>query len=108
LVLALYLRLVLTGSNVSFADAARPLTLENLEEELEHCLCRVSFVVPLYFCASVLILIGRIFSQALVLSEDNCKRRMTESAWAAKSAELEVLAKFQAEKTSQLQKLVLI
>jgi hypothetical protein len=104
LVLALHLRLVLASSNVSFVDAARPPTLENLDEELEHCLRRVSFMLPLYFCAAVLVLIGRLFSQALVLLEDQCKRRAVESARTAKSAELEVLVKSQAEKIARLEK----
>jgi hypothetical protein len=61
LVLVLHLHLVSVGSNVSFAYAARPLTLENLDEELEHCLCHVSFVLPSYFRVVVLVLIGRLF-----------------------------------------------
>jgi DNA repair exonuclease SbcCD ATPase subunit len=89
---------------VSFADAARPPALENLDEELEHFLCRVSFVLPLYFHAVVLILIGKLFPHALMLSEDQHKRWVTASARAAKSAELEVLVKSQAEKIAQLEK----
>jgi hypothetical protein len=48
----------LTESNVSFADDARPPALENLDEELEHCLCCVCFMFPSYFHAAVLVLIG--------------------------------------------------
>jgi hypothetical protein len=103
LVLALHLCLVSAGSNVSFADAARPPPFENLDE-LEHCLRHVSFVLPSYFCAVVLVLIGWLFSQALVLLEDRCKKRVTESARAAKSAELEVLMKSQAEKITHPEK----
>jgi hypothetical protein len=89
---------------VSFADVARPLTLENLDAELEHCLCHVSFMLPSYFHAVVLVLIGWLFLQALMLLEDQRKRWMIVSARVAKSAELEVLVKSQAEKIAQLKK----
>jgi phage shock protein A len=49
-------------------------------------------------------LIGQLFLQTLVLSKDQHKRWTTESARVAKSAELEVLAKSQAEKIAQLEK----
>jgi hypothetical protein len=89
---------------VSFADVARPLTLENLDAELEHCLCRVSFMLPSYFHDVVLVLIGWLFLQALMLLEDQRKRWMIVSARVAKSAELEVLVKSQAEKIAHLKK----
>jgi hypothetical protein len=91
--------LVSTDSNVSFAYAAWPPPLENLDEELEHCLCRISFMLPSYFCVVVLVLIGRLFSQALMLSEDQHKKQAIESTQAAKSAK-----KSQAEKIAQLEK----
>jgi hypothetical protein len=104
LLLALHLCLVSAGSNVSFADAARPMTLENLDDELEHFLHHVSLMLPSYFCVVVLVLIGQLFSQALMLFEDQCKRWVTESAQAAKNAKEEVLVKSQANKIAQLEK----
>jgi hypothetical protein len=37
------------------------LLLENLHEDLEYCLRRVSFVLPSHFCAVVLVLIDFLF-----------------------------------------------
>jgi hypothetical protein len=62
------------------------------------CKFHVGFV---FLCCCTLI--GRLFSQALVLLEDQHKKWVTESAWAARSAELEVLVKSQAEKIAQLE-----
>jgi hypothetical protein len=41
-----------------FADAARPLPFEDLDEDLERCMRRVSFSLHWYFPAIVLVLIG--------------------------------------------------
>jgi hypothetical protein len=42
--------------------------LENLDEDLEYCLRRVSFVLPLHFSVVALVLINYSILQALALS----------------------------------------
>jgi hypothetical protein len=90
------------------ADAARPppsldLPWENLDEDLECCMCRVSFVLPLYFHVIVLTLIDCSISQALALSEKQHAKRATESVQVVKNVELEVLVRSQAEKIAELE-----
>jgi hypothetical protein len=82
----------------AFAGAARPLpsldfSLEDLGENLESCLRRVSFVLPSYFHAFVLALINCSISQDLALSKKERAERAIESAQIAKKAELEVLVR---------------
>jgi uncharacterized protein YlxW (UPF0749 family) len=93
----------MTGTNVSFVDAAGPPPLENLDKELEHYLRRVSFMLPSYFHAAVLVLVGLLFLQTLMLSEDQCKKWVAESARTARNEELEALVKSQDEKITQLE-----
>jgi hypothetical protein len=68
-----WLHFVTMGSDGFFAGATQllPLSdwpLENLDEDLENCLQRVSFVLPSHFHVIVLALIVTLL-QALVLSE---------------------------------------
>jgi hypothetical protein len=67
------------------------LPLENLDEDLECCLCRVGFVLPSYFHVIVLALIDYSISQVLALSEKQRVKRAAESAQVVKNAEFEVL-----------------
>jgi hypothetical protein len=77
--------------------------LENLDEDLECCLCRVSFILPSYFHVIVLALIDYSISQALALSEEQRAKRATESVQVAKIAVLEVLVRSQAKKIARLE-----
>jgi hypothetical protein len=74
-----------------------------LDKDLESCLHRVSFVLPLYFHAIVLVLIGCSILEELALSGKQCARRADELAQVVKNAELDVLVKSQAEKISELE-----
>jgi hypothetical protein len=76
--------------------------LENLDKDLECCLRRVSFVLPSYFHVIVLALIDCSISQSLAQLEKQREKRATESAQVAKSAELEVLVRSQAEEITEL------
>jgi predicted nuclease with TOPRIM domain len=64
---------------------------------------RVSFVLPLYFHAIVLVLIDCSILEELALSGKQCARRADELAQVVKNAELDVLVKSQAEKISELE-----
>jgi hypothetical protein len=75
--------------------------LEDLDEDLESCLCRISFVLPSYFHAIVLVLIDCSILQALALSEKQRARRAAESVQVAKNVELELLMQSLAEKNHQ-------
>jgi hypothetical protein len=77
--------------------------LENLDEDLECCLRRASFVLPSYFHVFVLALIDCSISEALTLSEKQRAKRATESTQIAKNAELEVLVRSQAKKITELE-----
>jgi hypothetical protein len=74
-----------------------------LDKDLESCLHRVSFVLPLYFHAIVLVLIDCSILEELALSGKQCARRADELAQVVKNAELDVLVKSQAEKISELE-----
>jgi hypothetical protein len=63
--------------------------LENLDEDLEYYLHRVSFVLLSHFDVVVLILIDYSISQVLALSGKQCEKRAIESVQMAKIAELE-------------------
>jgi hypothetical protein len=89
------------GPHDCFAETTRlvpllDLLLENLDEDLEYCLRRVSFVLLSHFGIVVLILIDYFISQALTLSRKQCEKRAMESAQMAKIAELEVVTRSQA------------
>jgi hypothetical protein len=68
------------GLDDYFIGVARCPPLENLDEELERYLRRVSFALPSYFHVIVLALIGHLFLHALALSENQHEKRVTESA----------------------------
>jgi predicted RNase H-like nuclease (RuvC/YqgF family) len=94
------------GPDNSFADVARlppslDLSLENLDEDLECCLHRVSSVLPSYFHVIVLALIDYSISQAL--SKKKRAKRAAKSVQVAKNAELEALVRSQAEKITGLE-----
>jgi ABC-type protease/lipase transport system fused ATPase/permease subunit len=74
------------------------LSLESLDEDLEYCFCRICFVFPLHFYVVVLVLICCFISQVLALSEKQCEKWVAESAQVAKIAELEVVARSQADR----------
>jgi hypothetical protein len=57
----------------------------------------------LYFNVIVLNLIVCLFPQAIALSESRQEKRTAESVRAAKSAELEVVVRFNAEKIAELE-----
>jgi hypothetical protein len=87
---------VTVGPDNCFTGVARPplsldFPLEDLDKNLESCLHAISFILPSYFHAIVLVLIDCSISQALALSEKQRVRRTVESAQVAKNAELEVL-----------------
>jgi hypothetical protein len=101
--------LATAGPNNYFTGAAWPLPsldflLEDLDEGLESCFHRVSFVLPShsYFHAIVIILNDCSISQALALSEKQRARRVAESVEVAKNVELEALVRSQAEKIAEL------
>jgi hypothetical protein len=90
-----------------FADVIQPppsfdLPLENLDEDLEHCLWQVRLVLPWYSCVIVLTLIDCSLSQALVLSMKQRQKRAAKSVQVAKIAELEVVMISQADKIAEL------
>jgi hypothetical protein len=103
-----WVHFVIVGPDNYFTSAAQPplsldFPLEDLDEDLESCLCRVSFVLPSYFHAIVLVLTDCSISQALALLEKQRARRTTESAQVAENAELEALVQSQAEKITDLE-----
>jgi hypothetical protein len=55
-----------------------------------------------YFYVVVLVLIDYFISQALALSEKQSEKRVADSAWVAKVAELEVVVRSQADKIAEL------
>jgi hypothetical protein len=79
------------------------LQLENLDEDLECYLRPVSFVLPSHFCGVVLFLIDHFISRVLALSEKQCEKRAAESVQVAKIVELEVVARSQADKITELE-----
>jgi hypothetical protein len=96
------------GPDRCFADATQlspslDLPLENLDEVLECCLRRVSFVLPSYFHVIVLTLIDCSISYALALSEKQRAKRTAKSEQAVKNVELVVLVKSQAQKIAGLE-----
>jgi hypothetical protein len=62
----------------------------------------VSFVLPSYVHAIVLVPIDCLISQALALSKKQQAKRAAESAQVVKNAELEVFMKSQAKKSLSL------
>jgi hypothetical protein len=102
------LAFVTTGPDNRFTGVAQPLPslgfpLEDLDENLESCVCRISFVLPSYFHTFVLALIDCSILQALALSKKQRVERAIESSQIAKNAELEVLVRAQAEKITELE-----
>jgi hypothetical protein len=53
------------------------LQLGNPDKDLEYCLCRIRFVLPLFYSV-VLVVIDYFTSKVLVLSEKRCEKRGTE------------------------------
>jgi uncharacterized coiled-coil protein SlyX len=79
------------------------LPLESLDEDLEYCLCRISFVLPPHFYIAVLVLIDCFILQVLALSGKQCEKRVTKSMQVAKIVELEVVARSQADRITELE-----
>jgi hypothetical protein len=77
--------------------------LKNLDEDLEYCLCHVSFVLLLHFDVVVLVLIDYSILHAFALSEKKREKRAAESAQMAKIAELEVVMRSHADKIVELE-----
>jgi hypothetical protein len=101
---------VTAGPDNYFTGAALPpssldFPMEDLDEGLESCLHRISFVLPSYsyFYAIVLVLIDCSTSQTLAMLEKQCTRRAAESAQVTKNVELEALVRSQAENIIELE-----
>jgi uncharacterized coiled-coil protein SlyX len=91
-----------------FADPTRrapslDLPLESLDEDLECCLHHVSFALPQHFYVVWLALIDYFILQVFALLEMQHGKRATELAQVAKIAELEVVARSQADRIAELE-----
>jgi hypothetical protein len=90
---------------ISFSACAlaRFATGESRRRQLEYYLHRICFVLPPHFYFVVLVLIDYFISQVLALSEKQREKRAAELVQVAKIAEMEVVARSQADKITVLE-----